>query len=90
MKFRLLLFACLLMAPPVLNAQKTDSVRQVIRAMGYDMPRLSPLPMDAKGTAAEVMSLDGTWAFNADPGNDEHFRPIEVPGERADEDRWVA
>jgi hypothetical protein len=79
MKAKILLIAGLLMSAMMAPAQKIDSVRQVIRAMGHNLPRLSPLPVADKDAPA-LVSLDGTWQFSAEYGAGS-FKDIEVPGE---------
>ena len=79
MKFKSLLLL-LLMCAPIAFAQKIDSVRQVIKSMGYEMPRLSPVPESPQKADGEILNLNGTWQFSAGAG-DQAFHNIEVPGE---------
>jgi len=65
----------------IVSAQKMDSVRQVIKAMGYDFPRLSPVPLSVKESNTTVVSLNGTWNFYSDSKQKSTPKDIEVPGE---------
>jgi len=49
--------------------------------MGYDMPRLSPVPLSVKETNSTVVSLNGTWNFYSDSKQKSTPKNIEVPGE---------
>jgi beta-galactosidase len=81
MKYRYLLFIGLLFAAGIAPAQKLDSVRQVIKAMGYDLPRLSPVPESGKEVQMPVLSLNGTWKFAPDASKGKVVHDIQVPGE---------
>lgn len=63
------------------GAQNLDSVRQVIRTMGYDLPRLSPVPESVQGLGVKVINLNGTWNFSSDGKSTRLAQKIEVPGE---------
>ena len=63
------------------QAQNLDSVRQVIKAIGYDLPRLSPVPEAGEESGPTVVSLNGTWKFTPDSQQSGAARNIEVPGE---------
>jgi beta-galactosidase len=78
---RYLLLSSLLFATGIVSAQKLDSVRQVIKSMGYDLPRLSPVPESGKEIEMPVLSLNGTWKFSQDASKKNTQRNIEVPGE---------
>jgi beta-galactosidase len=67
--------------PPSLSAHGLDSVRTVVKAMGYDLPRLSAVPDSLPGSESPVRSLDGIWQFSADTSQTATPRSIEVPGE---------
>ncbi len=58
-------------------AQKIDSVRQVIKRMGFDLPRLSPIPE----SKISVLDLNGIWKFSPESGSKDFQKSIEVPGE---------
>lgn len=62
-------------------AQNSDSLRLVIKAMTFEVPVLSPIPVSVIGVKVPAISLNGTWRFNS--GNKElgHTENIEVPGE---------
>lgn len=78
---RYFILFCLCLISGITSAQQIDSVRQVIKAMGYDLPRLSPVPESVKGVNTTVFSLNGTWKFNPDCNNKSSWADIEVPGE---------
>ncbi len=63
------------------NAQNVDSLRQVIQAMEFRVPEVSPLPRTVLHTRTPVVSLNGTWQFYPDSRKREKAFPIEVPGE---------
>ena len=81
MKMRLSVVCCLLMVSGVLSAQNSDSLRQVIKAMHFDLPILSPIPQKVEGVKKAVVSLNGTWKFNTGSGDGAAAGKIEVPGE---------
>ena len=58
---RLILFGCFLLLIKLAGAQKTDSVRLVVNQMGYNLPRLSPIPVSKNPEC--ILSLNGTWLF---------------------------
>ena len=64
-----ILLSGLLLYSATVSSQKIDSVRQVIRSMGYDLPRLSPMPESEKNINEDVMSLNGTWQFATKAGD---------------------
>lgn len=74
---KIFFLAMMLFVPQLLDAQAIDSVRRIINEMGYNMPRLSPLPVTSKKEA--LISLNGTWQFRPDAGT--AWKNIEVPGE---------
>jgi beta-galactosidase len=76
-----LFIICILTLSSVSYAQKIDSVRQVIRVMGYDLPRLSPVPESGKESKSKILSLNGTWRFYPDGNQTSPDQNIEVPGE---------
>jgi hypothetical protein len=81
MKIKLSILVALFLAPLPATGQKTDSVRNLVRMMGYELPRLSPVPEPGKDLKTTVISLDGTWRFSEDKREDIPARNIEVPGE---------
>jgi len=81
MKIKPFVIACLLLTSITASAQQIDSVRTLIKAMGADMPRLSPVPQSADDLQKTVMSLNGTWKFTPDPNQKGMAQNIEVPGE---------
>ena len=80
MKARSLILVGLLLSTAIASAQKTDSIRREIRSMGYDLPRLSPVPLGIKGNEPTFLSLNGTWQFASEDGG-HGYSNIEVPGE---------
>jgi beta-galactosidase len=74
-------FLGLLFLPVAGQSLKLDSVRQVVKSMGYDLPRLSPIPQDPAKGDSWLIPLNGTWAFSEEVGRGDPLRPIEVPGE---------
>lgn len=81
MKIKSLAILSFFLVSGIVSAQKIDSVRQVIMAMGYDFPRLSPVPLSVKESNSPVISLNGTWKFYADSKHKSTPKNIEVPGE---------
>ncbi len=81
MRMRLLVTGCLLMISGVLPAQNSDSLRQVIKAMHFELPQLSPIPHKVEGVKKAVFTLNGTWKFNPGAGGNAGSGKIEVPGE---------
>jgi len=81
MKIKTFLLTCCSLIAGLLSAQNIDSVRQVVKSMGYDLPRLSPLPESGMQKGATVMSLNGTWQFAPDSKSGGSLKNIEVPGE---------
>lgn len=81
MRSKTSLLICLFLISGISFSQKIDSVRQVIKAMGYDLPRLSPVPESVKESGSSVISLNGTWKFSVDSRQKIAPRNIEVPGE---------
>jgi len=73
--------ASLLLISGITHAQKIDSIRHLIRAKGYDLPRLSPVPESIKELKKAVLSLNGTWNFSSDSRKTDSPQYIEVPGE---------
>ncbi len=80
---RPLAVAGLLAVPGVLTAHGVDSVRQAVKAMGYDLPRLSPVPDRVEGCDETVESLNGTWQFTSSSARERAPLSIQVPGEWA-------
>jgi hypothetical protein len=72
MKIKPFLIACLLLTSGIAVAQQIDSVRAVIKAMGAEMPRLSPVPNAAADLPTTVMNLNGTWKFTPDANQKKH------------------
>jgi len=81
MKKNVMLVGVLFLIAGIVSAQKMDSVRQVIKSMGYDLPRLSPIPETIKETNSSIVSLNGTWNFYTDSKQKKAPANIEVPGE---------
>ena len=71
----------MLQAAQFIGAQNLDSLRQVIRAMNFDVPVLSPVPSAVSGTKEASISLNGTWNFIYENGDQSSTVNIEVPGE---------
>lgn len=70
-----------LLAEVTVHAQNSDSLRQVIKAMSFDIPVLSPVPSSVYNTKTPVILLNGTWKFNPDNKEMSSAKNIEVPGE---------
>ena len=81
MKMRISIVCCLFVISGALSAQNSDSLRQVIKAMNFDLPVLSPIPQKVEGIKKGVISLNGTWKFNPSSGEMASSGKIEVPGE---------
>ena len=81
MKFILSGFFLILQVAQYISAQNLDSLRQVIRAMNFDVPVLSPVPSAVSGTKDASISLNGTWKFLTEKGDQGRAGDIEVPGE---------
>ena len=74
-------FFLILQVSRLLSVQDIDSLRQVIRAMNYDVPVLSPVPSAVSGTEDASISLNGTWKFLTEKEDQGRAGDIEVPGE---------
>jgi len=81
LKINSLLLVCTYLFSVIASAQKIDSVKQLIRTMGYDFPHLSPIPEYVNGIKTTVINLNGTWKFTPDRRQNSLFQNIEVPGE---------
>ena len=81
LKTRPFIFGCIFLISGVLSAQNSDSLRQVIKAMNFEAPVLSPVPQKVLGIKQTTISLNGTWDFNPGNGKDQYSEKIEVPGE---------
>jgi len=81
MRTKLYPIIALLMISGTLIAQNSDSLRQVISAMHFDLPVLSPVPETVSGVKDSRISLNGTWKFSPESGEILKASEIEVPGE---------
>lgn len=81
MKFILSVFFFILQIAEFVSAQNHDSLRQVIRAMNFDIPVLSPVPSTVSGSKEVSISLNGTWKFSPERSDQNRAGDIEVPGE---------
>jgi hypothetical protein len=81
MKIKQLIIIILIILPETSLAQKMDSVRQVVKAMGYALPRLSPIPESVKESKETVLSLNGQWEFSPAIDQNKPYQNIQVPGE---------
>lgn len=81
MRFIISTLFLLLQIANLISAQNLDSLRQVIRAMNFDIPLLSPVPYSVSGAKYASISLNGTWKFNPDNSDQSRAGDIEVPGE---------
>ena len=70
-----------LMISGILNAQNSDSLRQVISSMHFDLPVLSPFPATVYGVSDPMISLNGIWKFNPESDDILKASEIDVPGE---------
>ena len=80
-KIKSFLIAILFLTSGVAAAQQIDSVRAVIKVMGAEMPRLSPVPNSVDDLQTTVMNLNGTWKFMPGTNPKGPSQNIEVPGE---------
>ena len=83
MRTKLYFLISLLMISGILNAQNSASLRQVIAAMHFDLPVLSPIPEIVSGVKISKISLNGIWKFSPESGDIHSASEIEVPGEWA-------
>jgi beta-galactosidase/beta-glucuronidase len=81
MKTKPFLIACLFLISGMVAAQQIDSVRALVKAMGAELPRLSPVPNSVGDLKSTVMSLNGTWKFTLYTNQKSTAQNIEVPGE---------
>jgi len=49
--------------------------------MGYDLPRLSPIPEFTNEMKSAIISLNGTWKLTTNNKQNSSPQNIEVPGE---------
>ena len=63
------------------QAMNTDSLRQVIKAMSFEIPVLAPVPVSVYKVKVPSYTLNGTWEFYPDSKNIKKAVSIEVPGE---------
>ena len=81
MRTKLYSIISFLMISGILNAQNSDSLRQVISSMHFDLPVLSPFPATVYGVSDPMISLNGIWKFNPESDDILKASEIDVPGE---------
>ena len=81
MKYNALYLLCFVLISGISSAQNPDSLRQVIKAMKFDRPVLSPIPSSVSGVKVASLSLNGTWKFYSEKNKINEAVNIEVPGE---------
>jgi len=81
LKYNALYLLCIVLISGISSAQNADSLRQVINAMKFDMPVLSPIPASVYGVKVVSLSLNGTWEFFSGKNKINKVENIEVPGE---------
>jgi beta-galactosidase len=81
MKKRFGIYPLLLLIMVTTSAQNPDSLREVIKAMSFGVPVLSPVPSSVNEVKTATISLNGTWKFNPANKDQNMAKNIEVPGE---------
>ena len=81
MKLKSSVSICLLLISGLSFSQNIDSVRQVIKAINFDIPVLSPIPTSVHNAEVATISLNGIWKFNPRDKDFNSAGNIEVPGE---------
>ena len=81
LRFNVLCLACFVLISGISSAQNPDSLRQVIKAMKFDTPVLSPIPFSVSEVKVACISLNGTWKFYSEKNKINEAVNIEVPGE---------
>lgn len=72
---------CLLLISGISFSQNIDSVYQVLSAMNFDIPVLTPIPTSVYKVKVASISLNGIWKFNPENKDITTASNIEVPGE---------
>lgn len=78
-----LLFLFCLAITWISSAQNMDSIRNEILKVNLAVPAFAPVPATVDGVKTPLLSLNGTWKFNADSSDPKLAKDIEVPGEWA-------
>ena len=81
MKLKISLLTLGLFLIVTVQAMNTDSLRQVIKAMSFEIPVLAPVPVSVYKVKVPSYTLNGTWEFYPDSKNIKKAVSIEVPGE---------
>ncbi len=81
MQTRLFTILTFLLISAVSLGQNSDSLRQVIKKMNFEIPVLSPVPQKVLGIKEATISLNGKWNFNPGNGKQGESAKIDVPGE---------